>query len=83
MLRNRRIGAKYTYMLHPVQTAGRFLTDMTTKNKVRTTRQRWSDVSDMRQNYRQLDAMDCGPACLKMIAGYWGCGYSLGGEDKL
>ncbi|WP_233247042.1 cysteine peptidase family C39 domain-containing protein [Prevotella sp. oral taxon 376] len=56
---------------------------MTTKNKVRTTRQRWSDVSDMRQNYRQLDAMDCGPACLKMIAGYWGCGYSLGGEDKL
>lgn len=27
--------------------------------------------------YRQLDAMDCGPACLRMIAKYYGKSYSL------
>ena len=27
--------------------------------------------------YRQLDAMDCGPACLRMIAGFYGKDYSL------
>ncbi len=27
--------------------------------------------------YRQLDAMDCGPACLRMIALYYGKSYSL------
>ena len=26
---------------------------------------------------RQLDAMDCGPACLRMIALYYGKSYSL------
>ncbi len=55
--RNRRIGAKYTYMLHPVQTMGCFSTDMVaTAEQVQTTRQRWSDASGMRQNYHQLDA---------------------------
>ena len=28
-------------------------------------------------HYRQLDAMDCGPACLRMIAKYFGVDYSL------
>lgn len=28
-------------------------------------------------HYRQLDAMDCGPACLRMVAGYYGRNYSL------
>lgn len=28
-------------------------------------------------HYRQLDAMDCGPACLQMIAQYYGKHYSL------
>lgn len=28
-------------------------------------------------HYRQLDAMDCGPTCLKMIAAYYGKDYSL------
>ena len=28
-------------------------------------------------NYRQLDAMDCGPTCLKIIAQYYGKNYSL------
>ncbi len=27
--------------------------------------------------FRQLDAMDCGPACLKMVANYYGQNYSL------
>lgn len=27
--------------------------------------------------YRQLDYMDCGPSCLRMIAGYYGKDYSL------
>jgi ATP-binding cassette subfamily B protein len=26
---------------------------------------------------KQPDAMDCGPACLKMVAGYYGKGFSL------
>ena len=28
-------------------------------------------------HYLQLDSMDCGPACLKMIAKYYGKTYSL------
>lgn len=28
-------------------------------------------------HYRQLDAMDCGPSCLRMIASYYGKEYSL------
>ncbi|WP_290431560.1 cysteine peptidase family C39 domain-containing protein, partial [Paramuribaculum intestinale] len=28
-------------------------------------------------HYRQLDAMDCGPTCLRMIARYYGKEYSL------
>ncbi len=28
-------------------------------------------------NYKQLDTMDCGPACLKIIAQYYGRNYSL------
>ncbi|PXV69000.1 ATP-binding cassette subfamily B protein [Dysgonomonas alginatilytica] len=28
-------------------------------------------------NYRQLDAMDCGPTCLRMIAKYYGRSYSI------
>lgn len=28
-------------------------------------------------HYRQLDAMDCGPTCLKMIASYYGKDYTL------
>lgn len=28
-------------------------------------------------NYRQLDGMDCGPTCLKIIAQYYGRNYSL------
>lgn len=28
-------------------------------------------------HYRQLDAMDCGPSCLRMIARYYGKAYSL------
>lgn len=28
-------------------------------------------------HYRQLDAMDCGPTCLRMIAAYYGKNYSL------
>ena len=27
--------------------------------------------------YQQFDAMDCGPACLRMVAGYYGKNYSL------
>ena len=27
--------------------------------------------------YRQHDAMDCGPACLRMIAGHYGRHYTL------
>lgn len=27
--------------------------------------------------YRQLETMDCGPACLKIIAQYYGRNYSL------
>ncbi len=27
--------------------------------------------------YKQLDAMDCGPSCLRMIAKYYGKTYSL------
>lgn len=27
--------------------------------------------------YHQLDAMDCGPTCLRMIAQYYGKSYSL------
>lgn len=27
--------------------------------------------------YKQLDKMDCGPACLRMIAKYYGKNYSL------
>ncbi|MDD2526314.1 MAG: cysteine peptidase family C39 domain-containing protein, partial [Bacteroidales bacterium] len=26
--------------------------------------------------YQQLDAMDCGPSCLRMIAKYYGKSYS-------
>ncbi|WP_354668500.1 cysteine peptidase family C39 domain-containing protein, partial [uncultured Phocaeicola sp.] len=28
-------------------------------------------------HYLQLDAMDCGPTCLRMIAKYYGKNYSL------
>ena len=28
-------------------------------------------------HYLQLDAMDCGPSCLRMIAKYYGKSYSL------
>jgi ATP-binding cassette, subfamily B, bacterial len=28
-------------------------------------------------HYRQLDAMDCGPTCLRMIAKYYGRSYSI------
>ncbi len=28
-------------------------------------------------SYTQLDAMDCGPTCLRMIAKYYGKHYSL------
>ncbi len=28
-------------------------------------------------NYKQLDAMDCGPSCLRMIAKHYGKNYSL------
>jgi ATP-binding cassette subfamily B protein len=28
-------------------------------------------------HYRQLDRMDCGPSCLRMIAGYYGRNYSV------
>ena len=28
-------------------------------------------------HYKQLDAMDCGPSCLRMIARYYGKSYSL------
>ena len=28
-------------------------------------------------HFHQLDAMDCGPTCLKMIASYYGKDYSL------
>ena len=28
-------------------------------------------------HYRQLDSMDCGPTCLRMIAKYYGRTYSL------
>ena len=28
-------------------------------------------------NYKQLDAMDCGPSCLRMVAKYFGKSYSL------
>ena len=28
-------------------------------------------------HYQQLDSMDCGPSCLRMIAKYYGCSYSL------
>ncbi|NDV59404.1 peptidase domain-containing ABC transporter [Bacteroides sp. 519] len=28
-------------------------------------------------NYRQLDAMDCGPTCLRMLAKYYGRSYSI------
>jgi len=28
-------------------------------------------------NYRQLDAMDCGPTCLRMIAKHYGRTYSI------
>ncbi|WP_195575029.1 cysteine peptidase family C39 domain-containing protein, partial [Phocaeicola massiliensis] len=28
-------------------------------------------------HYLQLDAMDCGPTCLRMIARYYGKNYSL------
>ena len=28
-------------------------------------------------HYRQLDAMDCGPSCLRMVAKYWGKSYTL------
>lgn len=28
-------------------------------------------------HYRQLDAMDCGPTCLRMIAKHYGKEYSL------
>jgi ATP-binding cassette subfamily B protein len=28
-------------------------------------------------HYRQLDSMDCGPTCLRMIARYYGKSYSL------
>ena len=27
--------------------------------------------------YQQLDSMDCGPTCLRMIAKYYGVNYSL------
>ena len=27
--------------------------------------------------FKQLDAMDCGPSCLRMIAGYYGRSYTL------
>ncbi|MFW5700795.1 MAG: cysteine peptidase family C39 domain-containing protein, partial [Cyclobacteriaceae bacterium] len=27
--------------------------------------------------YKQLDSMDCGPTCLRMIARYYGKSYSL------
>ena len=28
-------------------------------------------------HYRQLDAMDCGPTCLRMVARYYGRSYTL------
>lgn len=28
-------------------------------------------------NYKQLDAMDCGPTCLRMVAKFYGKSYSL------
>jgi len=28
-------------------------------------------------HYKQLDAMDCGPTCLRMVAKYYGKSYSL------
>ena len=28
-------------------------------------------------HYQQLDSMDCGPSCLRMIAKYYGRSYSL------
>ena len=28
-------------------------------------------------HYRQLDAMDCGPSCLRMVAKYYGKSYTL------
>jgi ATP-binding cassette subfamily B protein len=27
--------------------------------------------------YRQLDTMDCGPSCLRMVARHYGCTYTL------
>lgn len=31
----------------------------------------------MFQSYQQLDSMDCGPTCVRMIAKYYGKSYSL------
>ncbi|WP_394367958.1 cysteine peptidase family C39 domain-containing protein [Pedobacter gandavensis] len=28
-------------------------------------------------HYQQLDAMDCGPTCLRMIVRYYGCSFSV------
>ncbi|MRZ74311.1 hypothetical protein GKD20_20325, partial [Parabacteroides distasonis] len=28
-------------------------------------------------HYQQLDSMDCGPSCLRMIAKFYGRGYSI------
>ena len=33
-------------------------------------------------HYLQLDAMDCGPSCLRMIAKYYGKSYSLRSNRK-
>ena len=32
---------------------------------------------DLFPHYHQLDAMDCGPTCLRMIAKYYGHSYSI------
>ncbi|MDR0575420.1 MAG: peptidase domain-containing ABC transporter [Tannerella sp.] len=34
-------------------------------------------MTDIFPHYRQLDAMDCGPTCLRMIAKYYGRSYTL------
>jgi ATP-binding cassette subfamily B protein len=34
-------------------------------------------ILDSFPHYLQLDAMDCGPSCLRMVAKYYGKTYSL------
>jgi len=33
--------------------------------------------------YKQLNAMDCGPTCLRMIAGYYGKHYNVASFRKI